>query len=404
MFEIRTSYAAIIITIAVCATAPCQQHSQSSWPLTPPMGWNSWNHFGKNVTEEDIRAAADALVASGMRDAGYIYVNLDGSWEGDRDSNGMLHVNPAKFNDMKNLADYIHSKGLKFGIYSSPGPVTCGGFTASYQHEEQDARMFAEWGVDFLKYDLCSYRPFITGQGLEKERELDIAVYEKMHRALIKTGRPIIYSLCQYGLDNVWEWGFQVGATMWRTTDDVKDNYQWMSNYGFSQAGLSKYVSPGHWNDPDMLQIGNGGMNADEYRTQMSLWAIVAAPLLAGNDLTQMDDITRSILLNKEIIAVDQDPLGRAGDRVWATGPFELWARPLQDGAIAVGLFNRLGGPAQMTFKLSDIGWTGPALARNLWTHQDLGSIGGSFTTTVPRHGVVLLLLKKPVDAYVNAH
>ncbi len=404
MLRLRPSHAAIAITISACATVLCQQPSQSSKPLTPPMGWNSWNHFGKNVTEEDIRAAADALVTSGMRDAGYIYVNLDGSWEGDRDSNGMLHVNPAKFNDMKSLADYIHSKGLKFGIYSSPGPVTCGGFTASYQHEEQDARMFAEWGVDFLKYDLCSYRQSITGQGLEKERELDIAAYEKMHQALIKTGRPIIYSLCQYGLDNVWEWGPKVGATMWRTTDDIKDNYESMSNYGFSQAGLSKYVSPGHWNDPDMLQIGNGGMNADEYRTQMSLWALVAAPLLAGNDLTQMDDTARSILLNKEVIAVDQDPLGRAGDRVWAAGPFELWARPLQDGAVAVGLFNRLGGVAQMTFKLSDIGWSGHALARNLWTHQDLGSIGESFTTTVPRHGVVMLLLKKPADAFVNAH
>jgi alpha-galactosidase len=216
-----------------------------------------------------------------------------------------------------------------------------------------------------------------------------------MHQALIKANRPILYSLCQYGLDNVWEWGPKVGATMWRTTADVKDTYELMTVIGFAQAGLAKYVNPGHWIDPDMLEIGNGGMNVEEYRTQMSLWAMLAAPLLAGNDLTQMTDETKSILMNKEVIAVDQDPMGKAGDRVRAVGPLELWSRPLKDGRVAVALFNRLQGPSKMTFKLSEIGWNGPAKARDLWTHEDVGKITDSYTANVPRHGVVMLILRK---------
>ena len=362
------------------------------------MGWNSWNHYGKKVTEADVRAAADAMVSSGMKDAGYVYVNLDGSWEGERDSAGVLHVNPAKFGDMKALADYIHSKGLKFGIYSSPGPVTCGGFTASYQHEEQDAKMFAAWGADFLKYDLCSFRAIMNKESNgdeDKARKIQQAAYEKMDQALVKAGRPMLYSLCQYGLDYVWEWGPTVGATMWRTTGDIKDTWDSMTNNGFSQAGFSKYVNPGHWIDPDILEVGNGGMNATEYTTHLSLWAMLAAPLLAGNDLSTMSDETKSILMNKEVIAVDQDPLGKAGDRVWAVGQLELWSKPLKDGAVAVALFNRVTGPTKMTFTLSDIGWQGPAKARDVWAHKDVGVITDSFTATVPRHGVVMLVLRK---------
>jgi alpha-galactosidase len=395
--KLRVSFlcclAALILGNAAAVSA--QQMTELPLATTPPMGWNSWNHFGKKVTEADIRAAADALVASGMRDAGYVYVNLDGSWEGERDAAGQLHPNPTKFGDMKALVAYVHSKGLKFGIYSSPGPVTCGGFVASYQHEEQDAKMFADWGVDFLKYDLCSYHTFMAGLDPADSRALDEAAYEKMHQALIKANRPILYSLCQYGLDNVWEWGPKVGATMWRTTADVKDTYELMTVIGFAQAGLAKYVNPGHWIDPDMLEIGNGGMNVEEYRTQMSLWAMLAAPLLAGNDLTQMTDETKSILMNKEVIAVDQDPMGKAGDRVRAVGPLELWSRPLKDGRVAVALFNRLQGPSKMTFKLSEIGWNGPAKARDLWTHEDVGKITDSYTANVPRHGVVMLILRK---------
>ncbi len=394
--NLRITFRCLATLVFGSATAIfAQQMTELPLAKTPPMGWNSWNHFGKKVTEADIRAAADALVSSGMRDAGYVYVNVDGSWEGERDAAGVLHVNPAKFNDMKALANYVHSKGLKFGIYSSPGPVTCGGFVASYQHEEQDAAMFADWGVDFLKYDLCSYHKFLIGLDPDSSRASDEAAYEKMHQALIKAGRPILYSLCQYGFDYVWEWGPKVGATMWRTTGDVKDTYELMTNIGFAQAGLSKYVSPGYWIDPDMLEIGNGGMSIEEYQTHMSLWAMLAAPLLAGNDLAHMTEETKSILMNKEVIAVDQDPLGRAGDRVWAVGPLEFWSKPLKDGAVAVALFNRLQAVNKMSFKLSDIGWHGPAKARDLWTHEDAGTITDAFTANVPRHGVVMLILRK---------
>lgn len=388
----------LVLACLLASSSLSAQMSELPLAATPPMGWNSWNHYGKKVTEADVRAAADAMVSSGMKDAGYVYVNLDGSWEGERDSAGVLHVNPAKFGDMKALADYIHSKGLKFGIYSSPGPVTCGGFTASYQHEEQDAKMFAAWGADFLKYDLCSFRAIMNKESNgdeDKARKIQQAAYEKMDQALVKAGRPMLYSLCQYGLDYVWEWGPTVGATMWRTTGDIKDTWDSMTNNGFSQAGFSKYVNPGHWIDPDILEVGNGGMNATEYTTHLSLWAMLAAPLLAGNDLSTMSDETKSILMNKEVIAVDQDPLGKAGDRVWAVGQLELWSKPLKDGAVAVALFNRVTGPTKMTFTLSDIGWQGPAKARDVWAHKDVGVITDSFTATVPRHGVVMLVLRK---------
>jgi alpha-galactosidase len=255
--------------------------------------------------------------------------------------------------------------------------------------------MFADWGADFLKYDLCSYHKFIVALSPDEARAAEIAAYEKMHEALIKAGRPMLYSLCQYGFDYVWEWGPKVGATMWRTTGDVKDTYESITNIGFAQAGLSNYVGPGHWIDPDMLEIGNGGMNAEEYRTQMSLWAMLSAPLLAGNDLTQMSDETKSILLNKEVIAVDQDPLGKAGDRVWSIGSLEFWAKPLQDGAVTVAFFNRLEAINKMSFNLSDLGWRGPAKVRDLWKHEDLGTITGNFAVNVPRHGVVMLVLRK---------
>lgn len=393
------------VVLGVALTANCQQAMKNRVDVeqqlaqTPPMGWNSWNRFGTNVTDKEVREAADMLVATGMRDAGYIYVNIDGSWEGYRDAHGVLQPNPQKFPDMKGLADYIHARGLKFGIYSTPGPASCGDFTGSYGYEQQDAKMFASWGVDFLKYDLCSFRAIMQAQGgsdLKKQQEIMEAAYEKMHRAIVATGRPMVYSLCQYGLFDVWKWGPQVGGNMWRTTDDVKDNYLTMSNIGFSQAGLAKYAGPGHWNDPDMLEIGNGGMTNDEYKTQMSLWSILAAPLLAGNDLTHMSDATRNILMNRDVIAVDQDPLGKQGDRVWAVGGRELWSKPLQGGAVAVALFNRGGGTAVMTFHLSDLGWSGPATARDLWEHKDIGTIQDAYTTAVPRHGVVMLRLSKP--------
>jgi alpha-galactosidase len=369
--------------------------AQSS-PLaaTPPMGWNSWNHFAERVTDADVRAAADAMVSSGMRDAGYIYVNIDDTWQGERDASGVLHPNK-KFPDMKALADYVHSKGMKIGIYSGPGPKTCAKYAGSYQHEEQDAKMYADWGIDYLKYDLCSFGEIMkkeTGsEHNEKAFEMQKAAYEKMHKALLATGRPIVYSLCQYGWNDVWKWGPDVGGNLWRTTGDINDHYDRMEQIGFSQAGLSKYAGPGHWNDPDMLEVGNGGMTDDEYRQHMSLWVILAAPLLAGNDLSKMSPETLAILTNKDVIAVDQDALGKQGDRVWAEGPTEIWAKPLSGGAKAIALFNRAPDPKSITLNLSDVGFGANAKMRDLWTGKEVSAANGSYTVLIPKHGVVLL-------------
>ncbi len=363
--------------------------------LTPPMGWNSWNHFAAKINDADVRAVADAMVATGMRDAGYVYINIDDGWEGKRDAAGRIQTN-SKFPDMKALADYVHSKGLKFGIYSSPGPKTCAGYEGSYKHEQQDAETYAGWGVDYLKYDLCSYRDLMKlhdpAQDPKLAQAMMEAAYTRMHEAIVSTGRPIVYSLCQYGVDAVWEWGPKVGGNLWRTTDDISDSYRSMALIGFSQAGLEKFAGPGHWNDPDMLEIGNGGMNPDQYRTQMSLWSLLAAPLLAGNDLSKMDATTKSILMNKEVIAVDQDELGAQGYRV---GPPQIWAKPLKGGAKAVALFNFVidDSAEPLTLHFKDVGFDGPVHARDLWAHKDLGVLKDSYTIIVPKGGVVMLRL-----------
>lgn len=354
------------------------------------MGWNSWNHFAEKVNDAVVRGAADALVSTGLRDAGYIYVNIDDTWEGQRDAQGVIHSNP-KFPDMKALADYVHSKGLKIGIYSSPGPTTCAGFEGSYQHEEQDAKTFAEWGFDYLKYDWCSARQ------VYKDSEMPM-VYRRMadalKRASAATGRPIVFSLCQYGDEAVWHWGAQSGGNLWRTTDDIEDNWERMSDIGFSQSGLESYAGPGHWNDPDMLEVGNGHMTADEYRTHFSLWAILAAPLIAGNDLSQMTPATFSILSNRDVIAIDQDSAGMQGHRVSAEGPLEIWVKPLADGSKAIALFNRGHRALQMTVHWRDLGFAQPPNARDLWQHKDLGTMPEPYTVTIAKHGVVMLRAK----------
>jgi alpha-galactosidase len=370
--------------------------TQSTLAATPPMGWSTWNHYAHAISDKLIREQADAMVASGMKDAGYVYVHIDGGWEGQRDANGVLHPLPT-FPDMKALGDYIHSKGLKFGLYSGPGPVTCAGAEASYGHEEQDAQMFASWGVDYLKYDLCSYRLIMqieSGGDVTKSEAMMRAAYEKMHQALLKTGRPMVFSLCQYGLGEVWQWGPQVGGNMWRTSNDINDTYERMMSIADRQSGLSRFAGPGHWNDPDFLEVGNRGMTFEEQKSHFSLWALMAAPLMAGNDLTEMSEQTKSILLNRDVIGVDQDSIGRAGGRVWQEGPLEVWAKPLSGGAMAVGLFNQLTSPTHMTVKLADVGVRGDARARDLWAHSDLGVLHGSYTAVVPGHGVVLLELR----------
>ena len=351
---------------------------------TPPMGWNSWNHFECKVTATDVRSAADAIAANGMKAAGYIYVNIDDCWQGKRDEKGVLHPNE-KFPDMKGLADYVHNKGLKVGIYSSPGPKTCAGFEGSLGHEEQDARLYGEWGIDYLKYDYCSFQGDVEAQ---------IAAYRKMHDALLKTGRPIVFSLCQYGMDRVWSWGPGVGGNLWRTTEDISDDYGRMAYIGFGQEGLDRFAGPGHWNDPDMLEIGNGKMTHDEYLTHMSLWCILAAPLLAGNDLSKMTAETLEILTNPEVVAVDQDQAGIQGYPVAQEGPLDVWVKPLWDGGKAVGLFNRGESAMPVTAHFRDIGIGDQANVRDLWAKRDLGVVQNRFTAVVPKHGVVLVKVR----------
>ena len=392
-----------IASTALTLALACLVHSASaqsrSLAQTPPMGWNSWNHFADKVTDKTIRETADIMVSSGMRDAGYIYVNIDDTWEGKRDAQGIIHPND-KFPDMKALADYVHSRGLKLGIYSSPGAKTCAGYEGSFGHEQQDADTYAKWGIDYLKYDLCSYTENLkqrSGGDHEKSRAVMQEVYLTMHDALAHTGRPIVLSLCQYGWEAVWRWGTTAGGNAWRTTGDIEDNYASMASIGFSQAGLAPFAGPGHWNDPDMLEVGNGGMKPEEYRTHMSLWAILNAPLLAGNDLSAMTPETKSILMNSEVIALDQDSAGHQGDRVYTEGPLEVWSKPLADGSVAIAIFNRWTMPLTLDVPLARVGFPGdaPVNARDLWKHIDLQPLQRTYGAHVAPHGVVLLRLRR---------
>ena len=353
---------------------------------TPPMGWNSWNKFAGRIDDATVRGIADAMARSGMKDAGYVYINIDDTWESGRDAQGNIQTNK-KFPDMKALADYVHKKGLKLGIYSSPGPDTCAGYEGSYGHEDQDARTYAAWGIDYLKYDWCGARNLYTDEEMP-------AIYQKMGDALLKTGRPIVYSLCQYGRLDVWKWGADVGGNLWRTTGDIRDTWDSMTGIGFRQNALAEFAKPGHWNDPDMLEIGNGGMTDTEYRTHMSLWAMLAAPLLAGNDLRSMTPATLAILTNREVIAVDQDKLGKQGKQVWKAGDQEIWTRPLSGGATAVAVFNRGKDEAKVSVKWAELGIVKKKVVRDLWLHQDIDTAGNEYAVAVPSHGVVMLRVK----------
>jgi alpha-galactosidase len=355
---------------------------------TPPMGWNSWNKFQRRVSDKIVREIADTMASNGMREAGYVYVNIDDTWEGTRDAQGNIRSNE-KFPDMKALADYVHSKGLKLGIYSSPGPKTCAGYEGSYQHEVQDANTYAKWGIDYLKYDWCSASRVYQPASMQ-------SAYALMGKALQGTGRPIVYSLCQYGLLDVGEWGASVGGNLWRTTGDIRDRWASLVDIGFDkQDGREKFAGPGHWNDPDMLEIGNDGMTDTEYRTHISLWALLASPLLAGNDLRTMTPETLQILTNKDVIAVDQDPAGEQAHRVSKSGDGQVWARKLQDGGLAVGLFNLGTDLAKVSAKWVDLGLSGKHAVRDLWTHDDRGMVSGEFGANVPPHGVVLVKIAK---------
>lgn len=378
----ETVCAALILGAAGSVPAAGDDHLAR----TPPMGWNDWYQYECKVSDSIIRANADALVSTGMKAAGYVYINIDDCWEGKRDEKGFIHANE-RFPDMKALGDYIHSKGLKFGIYSSPGPATCARYEGSYGHEQQDAQTYAEWGVNFVKYDWCSARR------VYKPGEMQ-AAYRKMYDAIRSTERPMVFSFCQYGLGAVWRWGAETGGNMWRTTDDIGGDYNRVMSFGFQQNGLERFAGPGHWNDPDILQIGIGQLSNDEGRSQMALWCILAAPLLAGNDLTKMSKETLDTLTNPEAIAVDQDPLGIQGRRVWQEGSLEVWMKPLADGGKAVGLFNRGLSAMPMTVRFEDIGAGHKAEVRNLWTRKDLGVFVESFTADVPMHGAAFIKVK----------
>jgi alpha-galactosidase len=385
--------------------------------LTPHMGWNSWYVWENHVTDKIMRDATDAMVSSGMKDHGYQYVNIDDCWSvkpgstdptlgGEpRDAQGMVNANK-RFPDMKALTDYIHSKGLKAGIYTSPGPTTCAGHVGAYKHEELDARRFAEWGYDFLKYDWCSYGSIAPKPNLAQLQ----APYRLMGGILRKQDRDLILNLCQYGMGDVWKWGKEVGGHSWRTAGDLGGSFEGIPaalfRDGFdvySRNELHKYGGPGGWNDPDYLLLGylsnwKGStaptpLTPNEQYTHVSLWCLVAAPLIFSGDMTRLDDFTLSLLTNDEVIDVDQDPLGQPGRRMAKDGDLEVWAKDMEDGSKAVGLFNRGEDATTVIAKWSDLGLKGKQVVRDLWRQQDAGTFEGEYKALVPRHGVVLVHL-----------
>ncbi len=379
--------------------------------LTPPLGWNSWNCFANAVDQDKVKAAADAMVKSGLINHGWTYINMDDCWEtkpgstdpklmGEpRDANGMININK-KFTDMKVLTDYIHSKGLKAGLYSSPGPLTCAGFTASYQFEDKDAQQWAKWGFDYIKYDWCSYGTISKGETVAECKK----PYIVLRNALDKVDRDILFSLCQYGMGNVWEWGEEIGGNCWRTTGDITDSWSSMSGIGFKQNGHEKYAGPGHWNDPDMLVVGLVGwgpqlhpsrLTPDEQYTHISLWSLLASPLLIGCDMTQMDAFTKNLLTNDEVIDINQDPLGKQASLVSKDGGLEVWAKDLEDGSKAVGLFNRNTTKETVKATWNALGLAGKQVAHDVWRQKDQGTFADSFSAVVPAHGVKLITLRK---------
>jgi len=440
--------------------------------LTPPLGWNSWNAFHTNISDDKIRAAADAMAATGLIDHGWTYINMDDRWEGQRDASGVIQSSP-KFPDMKALTDYIHGKGLKVGIYSSPGPLTCAGAVATYGHEDQDAATYAGWGMDYLKYDWCSYASIseinlasqygslltpdkaaqakslalenavltmrryghdpaslpnldglsdmitstasLTRQQIgARLREINNnlnqiknspelsgtfpalqlaeykAPYAMMRASLDKVDRDIVFSFCQYGMGNVWEWGAQTGGNTWRTTGDIGPTWKSIESHGFGQNGHEPFAAPGHWNDPDMLEIGNGNLTPDENFTHMTLWCMLSAPLLIGCDMPKMSKFIVSLFTNDEVLAVSQDSLGLQGRRAHQDGQTEVWIKPLSDHSMAVAFFNRGDTAADVSVNWSDLKLTGPQTLRDLWRQKDIGVQPTGYTINIAPHGAEL--------------
>ena len=376
--------------------------------LTPPMGWNSWNYFSCNVSEELIRETADAMVSSGMKDAGYVYINIDDCWHGERDENGNIQPDPERFpSGMKALADYVHSKGLNLGIYSDAGWQTCAGRPGSRGYEFQDAQQYANWGIDYLKYDWCNT------DGLKAE-----GAYLTMRQALNKAGRPIVFSICEWGDNEPWKWASDVGH-LWRTTGDIYHCFDCVIDRGtWKQWGmlqildlrdnneLRKVAGPGQWNDPDMMEVGNG-MSLSEDRAHFSMWSMLAAPLIAGNDIRKMSDDVKEILTNKEVIAVNQDPKGVQGFQFWSSDGVEMWFKPLENGDYAICFLNRDVDAKQLHFDWKkftvndgisktyiDFSQTSFKL-RNLWTHKDQGNTKKALDVEIGGHDVLMFRASK---------
>ena len=395
--------------------------------LTPPMGWNSWNCFAGAVSEEKVKSAAEAMVKSGLINHGWTYINVDDYWQNHRDSkdptlqgpfrdtNGFIVPN-SRFPDMKGMAEFIHDLGLKAGLYSSPGPWTCGGCAASWLHEEQDAQTYAKWGFDYLKYDWCSYGTIASG-GDPSAKDIPLwgktatndagAVYPYavMGKFLREQNRDIVFSLCQYGMADVWKWGGSVNGNCWRTTGDITDSWHSMSKIGFNQDPAAPYAQPGNWNDPDMLIVGEVGwgkthptrLTPDEQYTHISLWCLLSAPLLIGCDMTKLDDFTLNLLENDEVLAIDQDELGKEATCVIKDGDLRIYEKELADGGRALGFFNLGSEPAKLEFKdFATLSLTGVQHVRDLWRQKDLTNVdaaNGILPLTIPAHGVVLYKL-----------
>ncbi len=377
-----------LFSFALSATVPAFA-LENGLAKTPPMGWNSWNKFGCNVDEKIIRGAADAMVSSRLKDAGYEYVVIDDCWQVGRDKEGNILADPQRFaGGIKAVADYVHSKGLKFGIYSDAGTGTCQNRPGGRGYEFQDARQYAAWGVDYLKYDWCNH-------GTQNSE----ASYSIMRDALAKAGRPIVFSLCEWGSTKPWLWAKDVG-NLWRTTGDIVNKWSGSEKWGGLGVvqildevnGLESYAGPGHWNDPDMLEVGNGGLSDTEERAHFSLWCILAAPLMAGNDLSSMKPEVQAILTNKDLIAIDQDPLGIQGRRVKKTGDLEVWSKELSDGGRAVALLNRGSSEQQISVSWINIGYPESlkASVRDLWAGKT-SDHAGNYSAAVPSHGAVVV-------------
>ena len=372
--------------------------------LTPPMGWNSWNAYGLAVDAGKVGKVAEAMINSGLAAHGWTYINIDDGWEAtQRTADGEIRTN-AKFPDMPALSDYLHARGLRFGIYSSPGELTCGRFLGSHGHERQDADTYSRWGIDYLKYDQCSYELLLPKAPALADYQ---APYRLMGAALQAQPRDIVYSLCQYGLADVWKWGNEVRGDLWRTTGDIEDSWSSVKEIIDSQHLSAAFAQPGGWNDPDMLVVGEVGwggalhpsrLTPDEQYSHVSLWSLLAAPLLLGNELTHLDAFTRNLLVNDEVIAIDQDPLGHAAHRAWSKDGWEIWVRELDDGRQAVGVFN-----FNDEYRSLSLAGLVPALAagvamRDVWRQRNLGPLTSMTTSSLPAHGVLLLTVGKAVN------